>query len=110
MQRRELKLELMRSASAAVVVPIAGMLGGLIIGGYRASGAGLDEISQLARVIKWVVTGFFTGLGLVVLLAIQLRRRDLISIRRLMILVAIAAIVGWFFARVLFNAIGQEGF
>ena len=39
-----------------------------------------------------------TGLGLVLLLAVQFRRRDVISIRRLMALVAVAGILSSFFA------------
>ena len=60
--------------------------------------------------IKWGVTGFFGGLALVLLLALQLRREDVISIRRLMALVVVAALIAWFFSRVLFGLIGYEGF
>ena len=49
-------------------------------------------------------------LALILLMALQLRRRDVISIRRLMLLIAIAALIAWFFAHVLFSAIGYEGF
>jgi hypothetical protein len=38
MEQHEINLGTMRSASAAVIVPIVGMVGGLIIGGLRASG------------------------------------------------------------------------
>ncbi len=60
--------------------------------------------------VKWGVTGFFGGLALVLLLALQLRREDVISIRRLMALVVVAALIAWFFSRVLFGLIGYEGF
>jgi hypothetical protein len=110
MERHEIKLDGRRSASAAVIVPIVGMLGGLLVGVFRASGRGLDELVQVARVVKWGVTGFFGGLALVVLLALQLRREDVISIRRLMALVLIAALIAWFFGRVFFGVIGYEGF
>ena len=60
--------------------------------------------------VKWGVTGFFGGLALVLLLAFQLRREDVISIRRLMALVVVAALIAWFFSRVLFGLIGYEGF
>ena len=112
MERREtnLPLDLGRSAAAAVLVPIAGLLGGLIVGGMRARGAGLTDLAMLSGVIKWGVTGFFSGLGLVLLLALQFRRRDVISVRRLMVLIAVAALVAWYVTRVLFGVIGQEGF
>ena len=85
--RREIKLDATRNAAAAVILPIAGMLGGLAIGAFRARGpAGVAELTPLLCAIKWGITGFFAGLALVVLLALQLRRQDVISIRRLMVL------------------------
>lgn len=111
MQQREIKLDTMRSASATVLLPIAGLLGGLIIGGFRGATSGLsDPFRQLSCAIAWGVTGFFAGLGLVLLLAVQFPRSGAISIRRLMFLVLVAAIVAWFFARVLFGVIGTATF
>jgi hypothetical protein len=110
MDRHELKLGVRRSASAAVIVPIAGMLGGLFVGGFRARSVGLDEFAKLACVIKWGITGFFAGLALVLLLAFSLRREDVVSIRRLMALVVVAGLIAWFFARILFGVIGFAGF
>jgi hypothetical protein len=110
MDVQEIKPGVNRNASTAVIAPIAGMLGGLVVGGVRTWIRGLADLELLSCVIKWGVTGFFAGLGLVLLMALQLRRTDVISIRRLMALVAIAGIVAWFFARVFFGAIGYEGF
>jgi hypothetical protein len=110
MDVREMRPGVSRSASAAVIYPIVGMLGGLCIGAIRARSRGLVDLEQLACVVKWGVTGFFAGLGLVLLLALQFRRGDVVSIRRLMALVLFAGIVAWFIARVLFGAIGFEGF
>src|SRR5689334_8505667 len=98
-----------RNASAAVIVPIAGMISGLFLGMARASGLP-DPLLRLSCVIRWVAVGFFAGLALIVLMALQLRRRDVLSIRRMMLLIAIAAVIAWFFAHVLFSAIGYEGF
>lgn len=106
----KLRLDPARSASAVVLVPIAGLIGGLILGGIRASSVGLADLDLLGRVIKWGVTGFFAGLGLVLLLAVQFRLRDVISVRRLMVLVVVAALVAWYVSRVLFGVIGQEGY
>jgi hypothetical protein len=99
-----------RNASAVVIIPIAGMMGGLIVGGIRAWALGLTDLNELTCIIKWAVTGFFAGLALVVLLAIQFRGRDVISVRRLMALVAVAGLLTWFFARVFSGAVGPEGF
>src|SRR5690348_13358521 len=87
-----------RDASAAVIAPIAGLLGGLFVGTVRAWFRGFVDLQLLTCVLKWSVTGFFAGLGLVLLLVVQFRRRVVISIRRLMVLVAVAGIVAWFFA------------
>ncbi|SRR5579883_2037303 len=110
MEPQELRLGIRRNASAAVIVPIAGMLGGLLLGVARASTLGPNPLVRLACVVRWGATGFFAGLALVFLTALQLRRRDVISIRRLMVLVAVAALIAWFFARILFGALGYEGF
>ena len=111
MERAESSSGLSRNASAAVIWPVAGMVGGLIIGALRAGrGVAAFDIVEVERIIKWGVTGFFAGLGVVLLLAFQFRRRDVVSIRRLMALIAVAALVAWFFARVFFGAIGYEGF
>jgi hypothetical protein len=102
--------QLTRAASALVLWPIVGMVGGLVLGAIRASlGSRWDEIAGLLITIRWGVTGFFLGLALIVLLALGLRRptgKDLVSIRRLMVLVAIAGLLSWYFARVLFALIG----
>jgi hypothetical protein len=111
MERREIKFDATRNAAAAVILPIAGMLGGLAIGAFRARGpAGVAELAPLLCAIKWGITGFFAGLALVVLLALQLRRQDVISIRRLMVLVLVAALIAWFFGRIFSGVIGYEGF
>jgi hypothetical protein len=110
MEQQEMRPGIRRNASAAVIVPIAAMLAGLFLGMARASGLGPDPLIRLACVIRWVATGFFAGLALILLMVLHLRRRDAISIRRLMLLIAIAAVIAWFFARVLFTAIGYEGF
>lgn len=110
METRESRLDPGRVASRAVIWPIAGLLGGLLVGVIRARIRGFVELDLLACAIRWTVTGFFTGLGSVLLLALPIRRRGAISIRRIMAVVAVAGIVAWFFARVLFDAIGYEGF
>ncbi len=102
--------KLARSATTAFIIPIAGLLGGLFVGGLRASGRWVDEFAQIARVVKWGVTGFFAGLALVVLLSFYSRRQNMVSMRRLLVLVAVAGLIAWFFARILFGLIGYEGF
>ena len=102
--------KLVKSASAAVVFPIGGMLGGLFIGGLRASSQGPDPIAQIACVIKWGITGFFAGLLLILFLAIDLRGKNLVSIRKLIAIVLIAGLISWFITRVFFGVIGYQGF
>jgi hypothetical protein len=93
-------------ASALVVLPILGLLGGLGLGAIAASIAGVGEITGLVLTIRWGVTGFFLGLALVVVLSVSLRRKDLVSIRGLMVLVVLASVLSWFFTRILFGVLG----
>jgi hypothetical protein len=97
---------LARAASTMAVWPILGMLGGLVLGAIAASLGRADEIASLSATIRWGVTGFFLGLALVVLLSLSLKRKDIISLRRLMVLIVIAGLLSWFFAKVLFGVIG----
>jgi hypothetical protein len=97
---------LVGTASALIILPILGLLGGLVLGAIGVSIGGLDEITGLVFTIRWGVTGFFLGLGLVVVLSVSLRRKDLFSVRGLMVLVAVMAVVSWFFARILFAVLG----
>jgi hypothetical protein len=101
---------LAQNASKAVIAPIAGLLGGLFVGGLRARGRGPDEFAQIACVVQWGITGFFAGLALVVLLALLPRRRILASTRNLIVLVIVAGILAWFFARIFFGVIGGAGY
>ena len=101
---------LARNASTVVIFPIAGLLGGLFVGGLRAKSRGPDEFAQIACVVKWGITGFFAGLALVVLLAFSSRRQNLISMRKLMGLVLVAAVLAWFFARILSGVLGDGGY
>ena len=93
------------------MLPITGLLGGLLLGTLRARSWPPDQVARIACVVKWAVTGFFGGLAFVVLLA-----RSPLGTNRwprregLMVLVVIAGVLAWFFARVLFGLIGYEGF
>jgi hypothetical protein len=97
---------LLMSASARAIIPIAGMLGGLGLGAVWANIQGADEFTGLFPVIRWGATGFFLGLALVVLLAFSTRREDVVSLRRLMVLVAISGLLAWYLTRILFGVIG----
>ena len=101
---------LAQNASTAVIFPIAGLLGGLFIGGLRARGRGPHEFAQIECVVKWGVTGFFAGLALIVLLVFASWRQNLISMRKLMVLVVVAGVLAWFFARVLSTVLGDGGY
>ncbi|MFO0952136.1 MAG: hypothetical protein U0835_13500 [Isosphaeraceae bacterium] len=97
---------LARTASAQAVWPIVGMAAGLAVGAAEASLVKADEITGLILTARWGVTGFFLGLALIVLLSVGPGRRRPVSVRRMTGLVAIAAALSWFFARVLFALIG----
>ena len=101
---------LVRSASAAVIFPIAGLLGGLFVAALRASTKGPDEIAKILCAIKWGTAGFFLGLFLIVLLSLNLGGKTIVSVRRLMAFIAIAGLLSWYITRILFAVIGFEGF
>src|SRR5436189_183892 len=52
---------LARSASAAVILPIVGMLGGLTLGATLASFGRADEIASIAFVLRWGVDPAIAG-------------------------------------------------
>jgi hypothetical protein len=54
--------------------------------------------------------GFFASLALAVLMAFTSRRQDQVSMRKLMALVVVAGVLTWFFARILSEVIGYQGF
>jgi hypothetical protein len=90
-----------------ILFPIAGMLGGLLLGATWVSfQRGPDELTGLYLVLRWGVTGFFLGLAVVVLWALNLRWADVVSIRRLMVLAVIAGFLAWYFGRILFGVMG----
>jgi hypothetical protein len=97
------------SASARAVIPIAGLLGGLFLGGLLGTSGTADEFAQIYAVIKWGVTGFFLGLALILLFSLSLGRKDIVSTRRLMVLVVIVAVVTWYAVKILFSLIGSYG-
>src|SRR5262249_7867062 len=100
------------TASAMAIWPIIGMLGGLLLGSIRASLQRADEFASLSSTIRWGVTGFFLGLALIVLLSFSLKQSDITSsrnftsLRRLMVIVVVAALLSWYFTKILFGVIG----
>ncbi len=102
--------KLARSASAAILFPITGLLGGFFVGALRASTKGPDEIARLGCVLRWGISGFFLGLFLIVLLSLNLRGKSIVSVRGSMAFVAIAGLLLWYITRVLFGVMGLEGF
>ncbi len=102
--------KLVRTASGTVIFPIAGLLGGLFVGALRASTKGPDELAKLLCAIKWSTAGFFLGLFVIVLLSLNLGGKNIVSVRRLMAVIAIAGLLSWYITRILFGVIGFEGF
>src|SRR5262245_32779507 len=88
------KPKLVRTASALILFPIIGLLGGLILSAIWTSyRRGRDEFADLYLVLRWGVTGFFVGLALVVVLSLGLKGKDVVSLRRLMVLAVIAGLL-----------------
>jgi hypothetical protein len=102
--------KLARNASIAVLYPIGGLLAGLFVGALRATIKGPNPIDQLVCVLRWGISGFFLGLFLIVIAALNLRTARRISIRGLMAFILIAALLSWYITRVLFGVLGPGGF
>ena len=97
---------LQRNASAQAILPIGGLLTGLLLGAIWANFLRMDEITSVIHTLRFGVTGFFLGLSLILLIAFNVKGRDIVSLRRMMVLVAIAGFLSWYSARILFQVIG----
>jgi hypothetical protein len=84
-----------------VIIPITGMIGGLIIGVVVAKAVTLDELTQLRMVTKYGIAGFFIGCVLIVA-CVCARRSAFISLKGLIGFVAVAGLLAWFVIRILF--------
>jgi len=95
------ELEAPRSASALVIIPIAGLVGGLILGLVAARIWTFDELARLRIVVKFGVAGFFTGC-LLILAGVCVRRSAFRSLRGIIGFVAAVGLLTWFVIRILF--------
>jgi hypothetical protein len=84
------------SASRKVLLPVAGLLLGLLLGAVRAWVFTSDPLLATRLIIAGGLVGSTFGMAAVLAGAYPLRRTDLSSVRGLLILVLIAAIVTWF--------------
>ncbi len=98
------QLEAPRSASALVIIPIAGMVGGLILGLFAARIWARDELAGLRVVVKFGVAGFFTGCVLI-LAGVCVRRTRFRSLRGIIGFVAVVGLLTWFVIRILFAVV-----
>ncbi len=95
------QLEVPRSASALAIIPIAGMVGGLILGLFAARIWTGDELAGLRVVVKFGVAGFFTGCMLI-LAGVCMRRTRFRSLSGMIGFVAVVGLLTWFVLRILF--------
>lgn len=96
---------LTRPAPVFAALIIAGLLGGIVLGSFRAWFDSAEELRSLLMVIKSGVVGFFLGV-VAVLIVVLVDRRTMATTRGLTALAVIAAVVLWFFLRVLGTALG----
>ena len=85
---------LTRNASAMALIPILGMLGGIVLGAIRVWSLRIDEFVALG----YIVRGGFVGsvLGAVVAVAVGvLELGSLTSVKKLMVLIAFVAVLLW---------------
>ncbi len=72
------------------------MLGGLLFGGLRAWIGGRGELTALALVIAGGLVGSALGMASVLATAYPFRKADLASLKGLMTIVLVAALLLWF--------------
>ena len=95
----------MKSASLMAIFPIGGMLAGLLLSALRGRQLIPDDLFRLARMVRWGVVGFFMGCAFALLVVLFRTRR--LSVKGLMGLVAITAVVFWWIVSILFAALGN---
>src|SRR5947209_8783683 len=83
-------------ASLKVLLPIAGLLGGIGLGAFRAWLFGVTDLRALALVISSGIIGSALGMSAVLLCAYRVGGAELRSLKSLAILVLVAALVLWF--------------
>jgi hypothetical protein len=92
MERNETGLG--RNAVLLVLLPIVGLLGGLLVGAIRARIQRADEFAQLALVIQNGFLGSVFGAATAVAFAV-LERKNLTSLQRMVGVIAVAAVLLW---------------
>jgi hypothetical protein len=92
MEHRESLLT--KSASAMILIPILGMVGGLLYGAVRARIGRTDELGTIAMVVKSGFLGSVFGGLIGVAVATELWK-SLTSLKRLLALVAVATVLLW---------------
>jgi hypothetical protein len=85
---------LTRNASALALFPILGMLGGVVLGALRVWIVRTDELVAIGYIVKAGFIGSVVGVLVPVVLA-TLERESLTSVKKLMVLVAVASVVLW---------------
>lgn len=83
-------------ASRKVLLPIAGLLGGLAVGGLRSWLAEADELTAVALTIAGGVVGSALGMTAVLAQLFPLRTLGIGSVKGLLALAALSAVLLWF--------------
>jgi hypothetical protein len=85
---------LTKSASAMILFPILGMVGGLLYGAFRARAGRLDEFGSIELVVKCGFLGSVFGAMIAVAVAI-FGWKSVISLKKLLALIALASVLLW---------------
>jgi hypothetical protein len=88
------------SAAATVVIPITGLLGGVIVGIAWAAFQRIADFQALWIVVRFALVGSFLGMGAAMIVATGLRN-SLTTIRGLAWLIAIVAVLFLFWSTIL---------
>src|ERR1700677_3343929 len=83
-----------KSASAMILFPILGMVGGLLYGALRAGLGRLDDLRSIETVVKCGFLGSVFG-GMIGVAVATLGWKSVTSVKRLLIMVALASVLLW---------------
>ena len=86
---------LTQNASTMILYPILGMIGGLLLGALRTRIGRLDSFSSIELVVKWGFLGALFGAVAIVLVPV-LAKKNVSSVRRLLGVIGVAAVLLWF--------------
>jgi hypothetical protein len=107
MERDELRL--LRTASFKIIIPIFGMIGGLLIGLVWAKIERVDEFTEILFVVKGAFAGSVLGMGTILATSLGLEWKHFASLQALMVVIAVSALFLIYLVTIVFDLVPERG-